>query len=42
MLDTIPNEEELTALVGKSLYEVWSKLCAIIEEAYDMERLFVP
>jgi len=27
MLDTIPNEEEMTALVGKSLYDVWNKLC---------------
>ena len=23
MLDTIPNEEKMTALVGKSLYNVW-------------------
>lgn len=40
MLDTVPNEEELTALVGKSLYKIWNELCAIIEEAYDMERLW--
>ncbi len=38
MLDTIPAPEELTALVGKSLYDVWSRLCASIDEKYDMER----
>ena len=40
MLDTIPNEEEMTALVGKSLYDVWNKLCALIDEKYDMDRLW--
>ena len=39
MLDTIPTTEEMTALVGKSLYEVWKNLCALIDEHYDMERL---
>ncbi len=38
MLDTIPGEDEMTALVGKSLYNVWKKLCALIEEKYDMDR----
>ena len=37
MLDTIPNEEEMTALVGKSLYDIWNKLCALIDEKYDMD-----
>lgn len=40
MLDKIPNEEEMTALVGRSLYDVWNKLCALIDEKYDMERLW--
>lgn len=40
MLDTIPNKEEMTALVGGSLYEVWEKLCALIDEKYDMDRLW--
>ena len=40
MLDTIPNEEEMTALVGKSLYDVWNKLCALIDEKYDMDCLW--
>ena len=39
MLDTIPNEEEMTALVGRSLHDVWDKLCALIDEKYDMDRL---
>ncbi len=40
MLDRIPGEAEMTALVGSSLYTVWNKLCALIEENYDMERLW--
>lgn len=40
MLDTIPNNEEMTALVGQSLYDVWNRLCALIDENYDMERLW--
>ena len=40
MLDTIPNEEVMTDLVGKSLYDVWNKLCALIDENYDMDRLW--
>lgn len=40
MLDTIPNEEEMRALVGKSLYDVWNELCALIDETYDMDCLW--
>ena len=40
MLDKIPNEQELTNLLGESLFEVWTKLCAAIDEKYDMERLW--
>ena len=40
MLDTIPTPEELTALVGASRYDVWNKLCASIDEKYDMECLW--
>ena len=39
MLDRIPDGEELTALVGKPLYDVWKKLCALIDEK-KMERLW--
>ena len=40
MLDTIPNEKEMTDLVGESLYDVWSKLCVLIDEKYDMDCLW--
>ena len=40
MLDKKPNEEEITALVGKSLYEIWTKLCDLIDENYDMDRMW--
>ena len=40
MLDIIPNEAELTALVGKELYDVWSKLCTSLDEKYDMDCLW--
>lgn len=40
MLDTIPDGKEMTALVGKSLYDVWNKLCALIDEKYDMDRMW--
>lgn len=40
MLDIIPDAEQLAALVGEPLYEVWNKLCALIDEKYDMDRLW--
>ena len=40
MLDMIPDGKEMTALVGKSLYDVWNKLCALIDEKYDMDRMW--
>ena len=40
MLDMIPNEEEMTDLVGKSLYDIWNQLCAVIDENYDMDCLW--
>lgn len=40
MLDTTPSREEMTALVGESLYGVWNQLCALIDEEYDMDRLW--
>ena len=38
MLDTIPNQQEMTALVGSSLYDVWRELSALIDEKYEMDR----
>lgn len=40
MLEAIPNAEEMTALVGKSLYDIWSELCVLLDETYDMDRLW--
>ena len=40
MLDRIPDETEMIALVGKSLYDVWNQLCAFIDEKYDMDCLW--
>ena len=40
MLDTVPTAEELTNLVGKSLYEIWDSLIALIDESYDMEHIW--
>lgn len=40
MLDKVPNAEEMTTLVGQSLYDVWNKLCALIDEKYEMEHLW--
>ena len=37
MLDKIPSAEELTILVGESLYDIWNQLNALIEEKYDMD-----
>ena len=40
VLDMVPDAEQMTTLVGKSLYEIWTQLCALIDEKYDMERLW--
>ncbi|MCI9125110.1 MAG: DUF3788 domain-containing protein [Eubacterium sp.] len=37
MLDKVPNAQEMTALVGQSLFDVWNKLCILIDEKYEME-----
>ncbi len=40
MIDRIPNAEEMTALIGQPLYDIWQELCAVIDEKYDMECLW--
>lgn len=40
MLKKMPDMEEINALVGTSLCEVWTNLCAAINEKYDMECLW--
>lgn len=39
-MEKIPDMEEINALVGTSLGEVWTNLCAAIEEKYDMECIW--
>ena len=40
MPEKIPTKEELVALIGQPLFEVWIKLRDLIESNYDMERLW--
>lgn len=40
LLDKVPSSEDLIALIGKSLFEVWIALCDMIEQKYDMEHLW--
>ena len=40
MLEKAPSNDEMIALIGKNLFDVWTKLCALIETNYDMERLW--
>lgn len=40
MLSKTPNKEEMIKLVGKSLYNVWNELCAMINTRYDMDCLW--
>lgn len=40
MLDNIPNDSTIMTLLGQSLYQVWTKLCGLIDAKYDMERLW--
>lgn len=40
MLEIIPSNDDLSALIGNDLFNVWSKLCAEIEQKYDMDMLW--
>ena len=40
MLENIPTQSTMTELLGQSLFEVWQELCSVIDEKYDMERLW--
>ena len=35
MLETAPSQSAMTELLGQSLFDVWQKLCAAIDEKYD-------
>lgn len=36
----IPTPETLEKLIGEELYNVWSSLCQLIEQKYNMEQLW--
>ena len=40
MLENIPSQSTMTELLGQSLFEIWQELCSVIDEKYDMERLW--
>ena len=40
MLENVPSQSTMTELLGQSLFEVWQGLCSVIEEKYEMERLW--
>ena len=40
MLENIPSQSDMTELLGEDLFRVWQKLCSVIDEKYEMERLW--
>lgn len=40
MLERIPANEEMSALIGQSLFDVWTKLTDLIESKYAMDCLW--
>ncbi|MCB8818029.1 DUF3788 domain-containing protein [Desulfosporosinus shakirovi] len=40
MLEKVPAPEEMIALLGQPLYDVWLNLSHLIESKYDMEKLW--
>lgn len=40
MIEKIPSQEEMTALLGEALLAVWTSLCERIDAQYDMERIW--
>lgn len=40
MPDIISGTEQMTSLLGASLYEIWEQLCTLIDEHYDMDHLW--
>lgn len=40
MLDKVPTNEEMIALIGQEPFDVWTKCCELIESRYDMEKLW--
>ena len=40
MLENTPTQSTMIELLGQPLFEVWQELCSVIDEKYDMERLW--
>ena len=40
MSEKIPSQSTMIDLLGQPLFEVWQKLCVVIDEKYEMERLW--
>lgn len=38
MSEKIPSQSTMTDLLGQPLFEVWQKLCSVIDKKYEMER----
>lgn len=36
----IPTPEELETLLGEEVYRVWTSICRLVEEKYEMEKLW--
>ena len=40
MLNSPPNKEEMITLIGEAHFDIWNKLCSLIDQKYDMECLW--
>lgn len=40
MIEKAPSNEDMITLISQPLFDVWNALCALIDEKYDMERLW--
>jgi hypothetical protein len=40
MLEKIPTQEELSALMRESMYEIWSNIVGFIEKNYELESMW--
>lgn len=40
MTDCQPSKEQLAALLGEALYDLWVQLCERIDDQYEMDRLW--
>ena len=40
MLEKPPTNEEMAALMGKNLFDLWNELRDLIEKKYEMEHLW--